>query len=196
MLRGEIVFSDCTFQFSSFRQNVWMSMSQSWFCRPKRSRCRCLLLLFQMSFHDLSTASHVTTGERGGGKSNPLQFTPEPGNRLISGSARFGALSHHSFFSRHNPHPHRVRHIQGNQPGSTCKYSFVVPSIAVINVIHKCYWDVSMCIMPLPTPTCIQDTKEGINRLVENDCNVCSRIDSAKLPTDKRLDVCFGMLAH
>ncbi|XP_072230090.1 protein TBATA, partial [Leuresthes tenuis] len=25
----------------------------------------------------------------------------------------FGALSHHSFFSRHNPHPNRVRHIQG-----------------------------------------------------------------------------------
>uniref|UniRef100_A0A3Q1CAI5 Thymus, brain and testes associated n=1 Tax=Amphiprion ocellaris TaxID=80972 RepID=A0A3Q1CAI5_AMPOC len=28
-------------------------------------------------------------------------------------SPRFGALSHHSFFSRHNPHPHRVTHIQG-----------------------------------------------------------------------------------
>lgn len=29
------------------------------------------------------------------------------------GSLRFGTLSHHSFFSRHNPHPHRVRHLQG-----------------------------------------------------------------------------------
>ncbi|XP_061665688.1 uncharacterized protein tbata isoform X3 [Syngnathoides biaculeatus] len=28
-------------------------------------------------------------------------------------AARFGFLSRHSFFSRHNPHPHRVRHIQG-----------------------------------------------------------------------------------
>lgn len=28
-------------------------------------------------------------------------------------SARFGALSHHSFFSRHNPHPQRVTHMQG-----------------------------------------------------------------------------------
>ncbi|KAM6951510.1 protein TBATA [Aplochiton taeniatus] len=28
-------------------------------------------------------------------------------------SPRFGTLSHHSFFSRHNPHPHRVTHIQG-----------------------------------------------------------------------------------
>uniref|UniRef100_A0A8C3ISR6 Thymus, brain and testes associated n=1 Tax=Chrysemys picta bellii TaxID=8478 RepID=A0A8C3ISR6_CHRPI len=28
-------------------------------------------------------------------------------------NSRFGNLSHHSFFSRHNPHPHRVTHIQG-----------------------------------------------------------------------------------
>ncbi|XP_038600137.1 protein TBATA isoform X2 [Tachyglossus aculeatus] len=28
-------------------------------------------------------------------------------------ASRFGRLSHHSFFSRHNPHPHRVTHIQG-----------------------------------------------------------------------------------
>uniref|UniRef100_A0A3B5KGC1 Thymus, brain and testes associated n=1 Tax=Takifugu rubripes TaxID=31033 RepID=A0A3B5KGC1_TAKRU len=66
-----------------------------------------------MSFPDRSAASRVTTDERGGGKSNQLQFTPEPSNRQSSSSARFGALSHHSFFSRHNPHPHRVRHIQG-----------------------------------------------------------------------------------
>ncbi|XP_051523325.1 protein TBATA-like [Myxocyprinus asiaticus] len=29
------------------------------------------------------------------------------------GSVHFGNLSHHSFCSRHNPHPHRVRHIEG-----------------------------------------------------------------------------------
>ncbi|XP_078387164.1 protein TBATA [Cetorhinus maximus] len=28
-------------------------------------------------------------------------------------SSRFGRLSYHSFFSRHNPHPHRVKHITG-----------------------------------------------------------------------------------
>ncbi|KAM9425838.1 protein TBATA [Pholidichthys leucotaenia] len=32
---------------------------------------------------------------------------------LPKSSSRFGTVSHHSFFSRHNPHPHRVRHIQG-----------------------------------------------------------------------------------
>ncbi|XP_067285925.1 protein TBATA [Pseudorasbora parva] len=40
-----------------------------------------------------------------------------PGTR---GSPRFGTLSHHSFFSRHNPHPHRVRHMQGLNGKPVC----------------------------------------------------------------------------
>ncbi|XP_048027491.1 protein TBATA [Megalobrama amblycephala] len=36
------------------------------------------------------------------------------------GSLRFGTLSHHSFFSRHNPHPHRVRHLQGLNGKPVC----------------------------------------------------------------------------
>uniref|UniRef100_A0A8C6TPE0 Thymus, brain and testes associated n=1 Tax=Neogobius melanostomus TaxID=47308 RepID=A0A8C6TPE0_9GOBI len=39
---------------------------------------------------------------------------------LSRSSARFGALSHHSFFSRHNPHPSRVRHIQGLNGRPVC----------------------------------------------------------------------------
>ncbi|XP_039727977.1 protein TBATA isoform X5 [Pteropus medius] len=35
--------------------------------------------------------------------------TPKP---QTSGTYRFGRLSHHSFFSRHHPHPQRVTHIQ------------------------------------------------------------------------------------
>ncbi|KAG7324719.1 hypothetical protein KOW79_011035 [Hemibagrus wyckioides] len=37
-----------------------------------------------------------------------------------SSGARFGTLSHHSFFSRHNPHPHRVRHISGLNGSPVC----------------------------------------------------------------------------
>ncbi|XP_062859560.1 protein TBATA [Trichomycterus rosablanca] len=37
-----------------------------------------------------------------------------------SSNARFGNLSHHSFFSRHNPHPHRVRHISGLNGSPVC----------------------------------------------------------------------------
>ncbi|XP_032825097.2 protein TBATA-like isoform X1 [Petromyzon marinus] len=40
----------------------------------------------------------------------PAPLSPRPATRS---SARFGNLSQHSFFSRHNPHPQRVRHIRG-----------------------------------------------------------------------------------
>uniref|UniRef100_A0A8C5I0U4 Thymus, brain and testes associated n=1 Tax=Gouania willdenowi TaxID=441366 RepID=A0A8C5I0U4_GOUWI len=40
---------------------------------------------------------------------NNINFT----TMMSKSCPRFGSLSHHSFFSRHNPHPNRVRHIQG-----------------------------------------------------------------------------------
>lgn len=40
--------------------------------------------------------------------------TPKP---QTPGAYRFGRLSHHSFFSRHHPHPQRVTHIQGRPWG-------------------------------------------------------------------------------
>ncbi|KAA0724855.1 Protein TBATA [Triplophysa tibetana] len=45
-----------------------------------------------------------------------------PGTSRINtrNGVRFGTLSHHSFFSRHNPHPHRVRHMQGLNGKPVC----------------------------------------------------------------------------
>ncbi|XP_075791085.1 protein TBATA isoform X5 [Pelodiscus sinensis] len=43
----------------------------------------------------------------------PLQFSMEAMRPQSKNNSRFGNLSHHSFFSRHNPHPHRVTHLQG-----------------------------------------------------------------------------------
>lgn len=43
----------------------------------------------------------------------PLRFSVQALRPGSKSTARFGSLSHHSFFSRHNPHPHRVTHIQG-----------------------------------------------------------------------------------
>lgn len=40
--------------------------------------------------------------------------TPKP---PTPAAYRFGRLSHHSFFSRHHPHPQRVTHIQGRPGG-------------------------------------------------------------------------------
>ncbi|XP_042363333.1 protein TBATA [Plectropomus leopardus] len=61
-----------------------------------------------------------TTGERSRSQTNQVAFTPEFTKMSTKSSARFGALSHHSFFSRHNPHPHRVKHIQGLNGRPVC----------------------------------------------------------------------------
>ncbi|XP_042311989.1 protein TBATA isoform X4 [Sceloporus undulatus] len=44
----------------------------------------------------------------------PLRFSVQALRPHSKNTARFGSLSHHSFFSRHNPHPQRVTHIQGS----------------------------------------------------------------------------------
>nr|XP_056706277.1 protein TBATA [Euleptes europaea] len=51
----------------------------------------------------------------------PLRFSIQALSPRSKSAARFGSLSHHSFFSRHNPHPHRVTHIQGLNGALVCK---------------------------------------------------------------------------
>ncbi|XP_008312743.1 protein TBATA isoform X2 [Cynoglossus semilaevis] len=76
-----------------------------------------------------SPNSRTTSGARTHSQSIQVPFTAELRN-LTKSSARFGTLSHHSFFSRHNPHPHRVRHIQGlnGRPVCTVKDDWFVTS--------------------------------------------------------------------
>uniref|UniRef100_A0ABM5G118 Protein TBATA n=1 Tax=Pogona vitticeps TaxID=103695 RepID=A0ABM5G118_9SAUR len=50
----------------------------------------------------------------------PLQFSIQALRPHSKSAARFGSLSHHSFFSRHNPHPQRVTHIQGLNGAPVC----------------------------------------------------------------------------
>ncbi|KAM3592485.1 uncharacterized protein V6R79_019713 [Siganus canaliculatus] len=64
--------------------------------------------------------SRETTGERIRTQSNQVLFPSEITKMLPKSSPRFGTLSHHSFFSRHNPHPNRVRHIQGLNGRPVC----------------------------------------------------------------------------
>ncbi|XP_068113635.1 protein TBATA isoform X2 [Hyperolius riggenbachi] len=46
-------------------------------------------------------------------QNTPLRFSDEAMRPPTKSNSRFGHFSNHSFFSRHNPHPHRVTHIQG-----------------------------------------------------------------------------------
>ncbi|XP_048762455.1 protein TBATA-like isoform X2 [Ostrea edulis] len=71
-------------------------------------------------------------------------FRKRPSTQGSTGGYRFGQLSQNSFFTRHNPHPHRVRHIKGlldvpicavNDDGyfSNPKYSLQFPPNAFNN---------------------------------------------------------------
>ncbi|XP_062234577.1 protein TBATA [Platichthys flesus] len=66
------------------------------------------------------SSSRGTTGQSSPSQSTQVLLTNEFTKTLSRGSPRFGALSHHSFFSRHNPHPNRVRHIQGLNGRPVC----------------------------------------------------------------------------
>uniref|UniRef100_A0AAY5ESA9 Thymus, brain and testes associated n=1 Tax=Electrophorus electricus TaxID=8005 RepID=A0AAY5ESA9_ELEEL len=48
---------------------------------------------------------------------NPARVIADFPKVTTRGSARFGTLSLNSFFSRHNPHPHRVTHMSGETRG-------------------------------------------------------------------------------
>ncbi|XP_028991237.1 protein TBATA isoform X2 [Betta splendens] len=67
-----------------------------------------------------SPDARLTTGETRCSHTNQQPFTTELAKMLTRSSPRFGALSHHSFFSRHNPHPSRVRHIEGLNGRPVC----------------------------------------------------------------------------
>ncbi|XP_030256373.1 protein TBATA isoform X2 [Sparus aurata] len=64
--------------------------------------------------------SRATTGARSHSQTIQVPFTAEFTKNLTTSSPRFGTLSHPSFFSRHNPHPNRVRHIQGLNGRPVC----------------------------------------------------------------------------
>ncbi|KAL8616967.1 hypothetical protein ACOMHN_041885 [Nucella lapillus] len=66
----------------------------------------------------------VGAGARGGG-GDPEVFRPRPATQggPPGTGYRFGQLSHNSFFTRHNPHPHRVRHLKGLLDVPICSVS-------------------------------------------------------------------------
>uniref|UniRef100_A0A8C9XRJ3 Thymus, brain and testes associated n=1 Tax=Sander lucioperca TaxID=283035 RepID=A0A8C9XRJ3_SANLU len=78
-----------------------------------------------------SSDSRGTTGDSSHCQTNQVPFTPEFTKMLTKSSPRFGALSHHSFFSRHNPHPHRVKHIQVvTKTNQVCLESHTAPTFS------------------------------------------------------------------
>ncbi|XP_053779414.1 protein TBATA [Desmodus rotundus] len=69
--------------------------------------------------------------------------TPKP---QAPGTNRFGRLSHHSFFSRHHPHPQRVTHIQDltGKPVCVVQDKFSLSPLPQATLL-------SHCLMGMPT---------------------------------------------
>lgn len=78
---------------------------------------RFVLLVCSMSqsevFRPTNGALIANPGPVHEGYMSPMDAFRKQRPSTQSGS-RFGALSQNSFFTRHNPHPGRVRHIKGN----------------------------------------------------------------------------------
>ncbi|XP_035261265.1 protein TBATA isoform X1 [Anguilla anguilla] len=71
------------------------------------------------NFHHQGTRSSARKAEDVS-LNDPLRAVPGMTAGAAKGSPRFGTLSHHSFFSRHNPHPSRVTHIRGLNGNPVC----------------------------------------------------------------------------
>uniref|UniRef100_A0AAY5ECK2 Thymus, brain and testes associated n=1 Tax=Electrophorus electricus TaxID=8005 RepID=A0AAY5ECK2_ELEEL len=66
---------------------------------------------------DGQTAPPNASGLEPAAVGNPARVIADFPKVTTRGSARFGTLSLNSFFSRHNPHPHRVTHMSGETRG-------------------------------------------------------------------------------
>lgn len=127
----------CLWKYMAFAlcQRQWVEMLLSLWLLVNRTE---LLERFSFFLPEIMETSDEQVNEaqpRSGLRLSPESVRQEkalcemPGTSRTStrGSLRFGSLSHHSFFSRHNPHPHRVRHMQGeplriHRPASACMF--------------------------------------------------------------------------
>ncbi|XP_008587788.1 PREDICTED: protein TBATA [Galeopterus variegatus] len=77
--------------------------------------------------------------------------TPKP---QISSACRFGRLSHHSFFSRHHPHPQRVTHIQDvtGKPVCVVRDEFSLAPLPQSTPISRCLMGMPTISVPIGDP--------------------------------------------
>ncbi|KAK3594383.1 hypothetical protein CHS0354_009676 [Potamilus streckersoni] len=64
-------------------------------------------------FRPSNGAELLTRSALGEGYAPSMDMFRKTSRPSTQSGYRFGQLSHNSFFTRHNPHPSRVRHIKG-----------------------------------------------------------------------------------
>nr|XP_035939855.1 protein TBATA [Halichoerus grypus] len=77
--------------------------------------------------------------------------TPKP---QTPGAYRFGRLSHHSFFSRHHPHPQRVTHIQDltGKPVCVVRDEFSLAPLPQATLLSRCLMGMPTISVPIGDP--------------------------------------------
>ncbi|XP_004769566.1 protein TBATA isoform X5 [Mustela putorius furo] len=70
------------------------------------------------------------------------------------GTYRFGRLSHHSFFSRHHPHPQRVTHIQDltGKPVCVVRDEFSLAPVPQVTLLSRCLMGMPGISVPIGDP--------------------------------------------
>ncbi|XP_060056805.1 protein TBATA isoform X6 [Erinaceus europaeus] len=79
----------------------------------------------------------------------PVQEKVKAPKPQSPGTYRFGRLSHHSFFSRHHPHPQRVTHIQDLTGKPVCVVRDIGDQYSLTPSPQDPLW--SRCLMKTPT---------------------------------------------
>ncbi|XP_005390102.1 PREDICTED: protein TBATA isoform X2 [Chinchilla lanigera] len=71
-----------------------------------------------------------------------------------AGSYRFGRLSHHSFFSRHHPHPQHVTHIQDltGKPVCVVRDEFSLTALPQFTPLPRCLMGMPIVSVPIGDP--------------------------------------------
>ncbi|XP_029787696.1 protein TBATA isoform X4 [Suricata suricatta] len=84
--------------------------------------------------------------------------TPKPQTPV---AYRFGRLSHHSFFSRHRPHPQRVTHIQDltGKPICVVRDNFSLDSLPPATLLPRCLMGMPTISVPIGDPQSNRDPR-------------------------------------
>nr|XP_023448088.2 protein TBATA isoform X2 [Dasypus novemcinctus] len=89
---------------------------------------------------------------------NEAGRTPKP---QTPGTYRFGRLSHHSFFSRHHPHPQRVTHIQDltGKPVCVVRDEFSLAPLPETSLLSHCLMGMPTISVPIGDPQSNRDPR-------------------------------------
>ncbi|XP_037660735.1 protein TBATA isoform X1 [Choloepus didactylus] len=77
------------------------------------------------------------------------------------GTYRFGRLSHHSFFSRHHPHPQHVTHIQDltGKPVCVVRDEFSLAPLPQTSLLSRCLMGMPTISVPIGDPQSNRDPR-------------------------------------